>query len=132
MFIMSAVVILVAYPFFLKEKRASSLKKTETKYDRINSQKEAILLAIKELEFDYYTGKLSEDDFNELKEDYKSRAISILKNIEKVKKDGDKDEFEKEIMLKRQQRKKDIVICKKCKSRESIKAKYCSQCGEKL
>ncbi len=47
-------------------------------------RKEAIYAAIKEIEFDYQMGKLSETDFKELRQQYKDEAIGLLGKIDQV------------------------------------------------
>ncbi|MFQ5751708.1 MAG: zinc ribbon domain-containing protein [bacterium] len=47
-------------------------------------RKETIYAAIKDIEFDYQMGKLSEEDFKELRQQYKDEAIGLLKKIDKI------------------------------------------------
>ncbi len=49
--------------------------------ERVLSQKETALEAIRELEFDHAVGSLSDEDYAELKEKYERKAISVLKNL---------------------------------------------------
>lgn len=51
----------------------------------LESRREALYAAIKELEFDYRMGKLSETDYKELDERYKLEALSLLKEIDAVR-----------------------------------------------
>ena len=45
-------------------------------------RKETVYAAIKEIEFDYQMGKLSEEDFQQLRQQYKDEAVSILKQLD--------------------------------------------------
>lgn len=45
-------------------------------------QRDTVYAAMKELEFDLATGKLSQQDFNQLHERYKRKAVAILKRID--------------------------------------------------
>ena len=45
-------------------------------------QRDAVYAAMKELEFDLATGKLSQQDFDQLHERYKRKAVAILKRID--------------------------------------------------
>lgn len=47
-------------------------------------RKDAVLTAIKELEFDYRMGKLSEEDYQRLDQRLRRQAIGLLQQIEKV------------------------------------------------
>jgi len=39
---------------------------------------------IKDLDFEYKMGKLSDEDYNRLRDDYSSQAYAIMKEIEKI------------------------------------------------
>src|SRR3972149_3319597 len=62
------------------------------------SQKERVYTAIKDLDFDYQTGKLAEEDYLSLREKFKGQAVSLLKQAESAEKEDSVDyEVEKEI-----------------------------------
>lgn len=44
----------------------------------LEKNKEAVFTTINEIEFDYRMKKLSDDDYNQLKNDYKQKALEIL------------------------------------------------------
>ncbi|MFQ5894891.1 MAG: hypothetical protein ACE5JJ_03615, partial [Nitrospinota bacterium] len=44
--------------------------------------KESLYRAIKELEFDYHTGKLSREDFEAMTELYRGRALDVLRRLD--------------------------------------------------
>jgi tetratricopeptide (TPR) repeat protein len=50
--------------------------------DELNEEKSALYRAIRELEFDYHAGHLSEDDFGELRSRYEARAARVLKELD--------------------------------------------------
>jgi len=50
--------------------------------DELEREKRSLLKAIKEIEFDHATGKLSKDDAAALTASYRARAIEVLKTIE--------------------------------------------------
>ncbi|MBI4588747.1 MAG: tetratricopeptide repeat protein [Candidatus Rokubacteria bacterium] len=50
--------------------------------DELNEEKTALYRALKELEFDYQAGHLSEDDYAALRSRYESRAAQILKELD--------------------------------------------------
>ena len=47
-------------------------------------RKDAALAAIKDLEFDYYTGKLSDEDYARLDQRLRRQAIGLIQQIEKL------------------------------------------------
>lgn len=79
-------------PFF--KRNSSAVKDSEyggdalslgERLSELESRREALYGAIKELEFDYRMGKLSEADYEELDASYKLEAISLLKEIDALK-----------------------------------------------
>lgn len=67
--------------------------------------------ALKEIEFDHATGKLSESDYLQLKTRYTDRAIVRMKEIESTSGDGS------------------AVLCSVCGSRGQAGDLFCSECG---
>jgi len=47
-------------------------------------RKDAVLSAIKDLEFDYHTGKLSDEDYERLDQRLRRQAIGLIQQIEKL------------------------------------------------
>ncbi len=47
-------------------------------------RKDAVLAAIKDLEFDYYTGKLGDEDYARLDQRLRRQAIGLIQQIEKL------------------------------------------------
>lgn len=47
-------------------------------------RKDAVLVAIKDLEFDYHTGKLSDEDYERLDQRLRRQAIGLMQQIEKL------------------------------------------------
>lgn len=88
--ILILVSIYVCYPFFSGEKQSNiyidekdaepgNIEDTPSK---LEAQKLEVYSAIKEIEFDYGLGKLSDEDYNELRNDYLYRAAQIVKKLE--------------------------------------------------
>lgn len=55
----------------------------------LEAEKRALLKAIKEVEFDYQMGKMSDDDAAELTRYYRLRAIEVIKALESATEGGD-------------------------------------------
>lgn len=74
---------LVIWPFLHKKSGDESVPvaQDETLHNLI-LQKESAYAAIKELDFDYNMGKLSEEDYQELKQQYKQKAVALLQQID--------------------------------------------------
>lgn len=94
------------------------------------SQRDATYSAIEELEFDLKSGTLSNEDFDVLKQSYKAKAVSILKEIDdKEKGPGLDGEIEGQILELRQSK---ANFCPQCGERCREDDKFCVQCGADL
>ncbi len=75
----------VAWPLLFGRVRAEdylALEGAEPALQRLYVQRDGVYAAMKELEFEFATGKLSEHDFQQLQERYKRKAVAILKRID--------------------------------------------------
>lgn len=126
----------VGYPIFKK----SEIRKRESGVNEalgeLIHKKEAVYTSIKDLDFDYRTGKLSADDYKELKEKYEVEALHILKDIDDSgKKKTTSDEAKiKQILPESSEpiTDKDFVFCPKCGTKAKTGDNFCFKCGAKL
>jgi hypothetical protein len=67
----------------------------------LDSEKKALLRAIKDAEFDRDTGKMNDDDAKEIIQFYRQRAIAILKELDDIEKGrgpaSPREEIEREL-----------------------------------
>ncbi|MGD8726224.1 MAG: zinc ribbon domain-containing protein [Gemmatimonadales bacterium] len=98
------------------------------------SPKVRALLALKEIEFDRATGKLSEEDYEELKVKYSRVALSEIKKEEQgtVGKQDAAAEGDAAEALVRQVATGGTVVCPSCGPRPEADAAFCSDCGKPL
>jgi hypothetical protein len=76
--------------------------------------------ALREIEFDHVTGKLSDTDYAELKSSYTQSAVAAMRDSDRESDDvGDADRAA-------------VVICERCGPRPERDAVYCSECGQAL
>lgn len=92
----------------------------------LEERKENIYAAIKEIEFDYQMGKLSEEDFNELRQQYKNDAVELLKEIDKTQPQVEKAEGKKSAKLQTAR------FCWNCGAPLKPEDKFCADCGTNL
>ncbi len=57
-------------------------ERPESPGDQLRQEKESVYLAIREVEFDHRTGKVSDEDHAALTARYRARAIDLLKQID--------------------------------------------------
>lgn len=89
------------------------------------SRSRAVLNAIKELEFDYATGKLADDDYRMLRARYETKAVEALAAPPSPPAPGDLDAtLEAEIRAARGRR-----FCTACGGALPRGAKFCPACG---
>lgn len=49
---------------------------------KLQERKEAALVAMHDVDFEYAAGKMTEEDFNELRKHYKEEAVTVLREID--------------------------------------------------
>jgi hypothetical protein len=85
---------------------------------------------LKELEFDRQSGILTDEDYRDLVERYKRKAISLLKNIDEVESGaGVDEEIEEQVKELRRGRGK---FCPQCGASYHEGDRFCSRCGANL
>lgn len=96
------------------------------------SPKIQALLALREIEFDRATGKLSDEDYAVLKAKYSRAAIEAMKLEEGRDAAGGGDSLEAAEEVVRRFRQRGRAACPDCGPRPEAVAVYCSSCGRKL
>jgi hypothetical protein len=112
----------------------------ETEVDRLLSRKTGIYRNIRDLEFEYAMGRLSETDFRRLEADYKNDAALILQKIDQLGISESLDEeIEKEISARKAKldspgasRDQKSNRCPSCGADVVPGKKFCADCGKRL
>lgn len=131
------VVVFVAYPLRRPKPLDSLVEAAEdAQLGELYSKRDATYSAFEELKFDLESGSLSEEDYRDLETKYQSKAISILREIDDLKKgtkgtEGTKadDEIERQVLELRQAR---ALVCPQCGARRQQGDRFCPQCGTSL
>ncbi len=92
----------------------------------LEERKDNIYAAIKEIEFDFQMGKLSEDDFDELRQQYKNDAVQLLKEMDKAQPGGTTTAG------KKSPKGQSASFCWNCGTRLKKEDKFCFDCGTNL
>lgn len=108
-----------------------------TPIEESESPKVQALLALKEIEFDRATGKLSDEDYGRLKATYSQKALEAI-DTEAQRERADQvraavvatadDPAEALIREARSQ----LRLCPQCGPRPEADAAFCSECGRRL
>jgi hypothetical protein len=151
-----AVFIFVVYPFY--RRKWQPLPQTdEGKIRELHSRRDTSYSMLKELEFDYQSGILTEEDYRDLVSRYKGKAIEVLKDMDALEKDNVESEDAIERQVKklrrnrnaktsradnsvgdtieqqvRQLRQKPGSFCRQCGAKLRDDDRFCSRCGTKL
>jgi hypothetical protein len=78
--ILIAVVVYVAWPLLIEKREF--LPQEGSELEIAQEEKDNVLANLKDIEMDFRTGKLSQEDYEALSEDFKERAISAIKRVE--------------------------------------------------
>jgi hypothetical protein len=112
----------------------------ETEMDRLLNRKAVVYTNLKDLEFEYKMGRLSDADFKRLEADYKSEAASILQKLDQLGVEKNIDEtIERDVAAHRARlfpREKTpdqaSVTCPSCGAAIIPGKKFCADCGHRL
>ena len=111
----------------------------------LEREKQALLKALKELDFDHQMGKVSDKDFAEIGSTYRARAIRVMRQLDDAGRDYEAM-IEKDVAARvgketgdrqpatgnRQPQSVATDGCGKCGTRNDADAEFCKKCGSKL
>lgn len=102
----------------------------ETLFD----QRDNLLAILKDVESDYYMGKISTEDYQDLQSSYRTQAIQVLKQIDKstggvnasieVAQESSGNGFVPEPA--------DGKYCTRCEAAAGVEDRFCSYCGQEF
>jgi ribosomal protein L40E len=123
----------IAYPFLRRQEVSASLGVSQN-FKELHFKRDHTYAMLKELDFDFQSGTLSEEDYKILGARYQSKAISILKEIdglqeEKPPQDEMEDSIEKQVSRLRQSK---GSFCPQCGAKRPPEARFCTECGTRL
>ncbi len=119
----------IIYPFFKQRSPSADLVEGE-KLRELHSKRDTSYSMLKELEFDFQSGILTEEDYQDLEVRYKRKAISILRNIDDLESGAEvEDEIEKQV---RELRRGKGRFCSQCGTEYQEDDRFCSRCGVNL
>lgn len=129
-----ACALFVAWPLLRGAVRRSSSDERATEVAELKDEKDKLLQALKEIEFDHRTGKLSDEDFQSLRADYRRRAIEALERLEKAApSEGSVAAIEADVLRALgRQKSGGPQRCAGCGERVGSEARFCPNCGVEL
>ena len=117
--------VFVLYPLFARA-RVSPIRTTATPKQTAGNAEQDAVVALREIEFDRATGKLSDSDYDELRVRYTERALDAMRAAASTEV-GD-DPVEAAVLAYRAR----LKSCERCGPRPELDASYCSTCGHYL
>ena len=112
----------------------------ETEVDRLLTRKAILYGNLKDLNFEYRMGRLSEEDFQRLEATYKNEAAAILRKLDSsTASDNLSEKLEKEIASRKNRlaaaaskNAEDESWCPSCGAEVISGKKFCADCGHAL
>lgn len=131
--ILMATTAYVAKPYWQRQK-VTKLDSHNGQLTDLLERRDNLLAAIKEIEFDCQTGKISAEDFTEMNAKYRFEAITVMKRIDNIRGNNRASQrLEEELRSMRLQRKtKGRKHCTQCGKTVSTQDRYCFACGHLL
>lgn len=99
----------ISYPLWQKSRRKVNFALNHQS-EELLARKEQIYAAIRDIELDYRMGKLSEEDYAALREQYKNEAIQIMKKLDGMA--------------------APVAAAPKSQTAPAQHARFCHQCGQ--
>lgn len=112
----------------------------ESQLDRLLNRKAVVYNNLKDLEFEYKMGMLSDADFRRLQTGYKREAALILQQLDSLGVEKNIDEMiEKDVAARRAKHsvpvsttKEESTQCPSCGAAILPEKKFCADCGHRL
>ncbi len=126
----------IAYPLIRGPRRAAAAVTAaaaagDEHVDGLLTRRNTTYSMLKELEFDYHSGLLTEEDYRDLEGRYRGKAISIMKSIDQAGSAGDDagDEIERQVAELRREKQR---FCSQCGVVVRPADRFCANCGASL
>jgi hypothetical protein len=118
--------------------REEAARTTGRRKKQLEREKQMVLKALKELEFDFKMGKVSQTDFDEISGNYRKRAMRVMRQLDMT---GDETDYRKLVERdvatrskekKEEEKKPATPKCEKCEAQNEADADFCKKCGARL
>ena len=129
----TGVVSFVLFPVFARSNEFSELPNADARERKsLGEQKERLYDAIKDLDFEYRAGKLSDADYQSVRSDLVSQAGAVISKLDEMVDATEKEPLRKEVSAEAST--EDVTAaegptCPSCQRVNPPGAKFCLQCG---
>lgn len=156
-FIFTALALFILVAAFVARpliEKMTGVEAEKTHADDLFAQREAILIELRDVDFDHETGKMNDDDYKEQRARLTAKGVEILRALDALKTQEAaprvntvEDEIENLIAIKRGEKiakplpsngktskgdAADTFFCTQCGTQAHAKDKFCAKCGASL
>lgn len=129
-----AFLVWIIMPLFKKDSTWVSL---HMEVEELADRKQRVYGNIADLEFDFAMGRLSEKDFNSVRQSFLSEAGKVIEKIEGQKSQDLLDRIQNDLKhlgkkKKKGKKKAGGSFCTACGTENAREAKFCMKCGKEL
>ncbi len=134
----AAVVLYVVQPVFSGEK--ASLASLDEEFTEAEARRHLSLVALRDVEYDYATGKVDERDYRRLRDELGREALDALREVRRSREraessapatDAVANDLEQEIAAYRAALRAG-TLCDSCGAANVAEAVFCATCGSRL
>lgn len=128
--------------------RRELLEEEFQELEELAARKSVLLQTLRDIDSDFETGKLSEEDYESMKEEYERRAVRIMQKIDDLRTGADveadldavieearessSDDSDRATNETNQDETAPTMSCPACGAAIESDDRFCSQCGESL
>jgi hypothetical protein len=133
-----SVIVFIGEPLIRRSAPAVSVEPGDHVLEQLSLQKETLYTAIRDLEFDFHTGKVDQKDYANLRQHLEAEALHVLRQLDEVEPfAGLESELERQILAFRQQppvqpRSAFPSPCPHCGVILQGSENFCPSCGQPL
>ncbi len=126
--------LLIGVAFFVIQpflERRALREKPVTEAEALTAERESLLIALRDLDFDYATGKITTEDYAPQRAVLLARGVAVLKQLDALgaaTDDSADDEIERAIAQRRRAR----PTCTECGVALEAGDRFCRSCGAKV
>jgi len=133
MIIFAAALLTVGVLVFIVSVRAKDLPEPEpvSPFDHLDQRKAAIYENLRDLQFEFRVGKLSDQDYQQTKQDLQKELAGVLAEIDKVKQTLE-SQATTPAQSKPSKKQPQRFICPSCKAEFQTPLKFCGECGKPM
>lgn len=137
MIIVIACILVIAAIAFVLGVRAKDLPEPEpvSPFERLDERKAAIYESLRDLQFEYRLGKLSDQDYQNTKKDLQKELAGVLAEVDRMKAQIGENGFVPQLEPappKPAEPKESGFVCPSCGARFDKDLKFCGKCGKPM